>query len=82
MTDGVQNDKSANWAVSAAGAERSIGLSIQRQPGTNTVEVANRIKALLPSLQAQIPPSVKVNLLMDRSESILDSVNVSHRQGS
>ena len=73
--DGVQNDKSANWTVSAAGSERSIGLSVQRQPGTNTVQVADRIKKLLPAFRAQIPPSVKLTMLMDRSESILDSVN-------
>jgi HAE1 family hydrophobic/amphiphilic exporter-1 len=75
VVDGLKNDKAANWTVSAAGSERSIGLSIQRQPGTNTVEVANRVKALLPSLRALIPPSVKLTVLMDRSESILDSVN-------
>jgi hydrophobic/amphiphilic exporter-1 (mainly G- bacteria), HAE1 family len=73
--DGVQNDKSANWTVSAAGSERSIGLSVQRQPGTNTVQVADRIRKLLPAFRAQIPPSVKLTMLMDRSESILDSVN-------
>jgi hydrophobic/amphiphilic exporter-1 (mainly G- bacteria), HAE1 family len=75
VVDGLKNDKAANWTVSADGSERSIGLSVQRQPGTNTVEVANRVKALLPSLRAQIPPSVKLTLLMDRSEMILDSVN-------
>src|SRR3984893_14273690 len=72
---GLKNHKAANWTVSAEGSERSIGLSIQRQPGPNTVEVANRVKALLPSLRALIPPSVKVTVLMDRSELILDSVN-------
>src|SRR5579863_7042414 len=75
VVDGLKNDKAANWTVSADGSERSIGLSVQRQPGTNTVEVANRVKALLPSLRAQIPPSVKLTILMDRSELILDSVN-------
>jgi len=75
VIDGLKNDKAANWTVSSTGSERSIGLSVQRQPGTNTVEVANRVKALLPSLRAQIPPSVKVTVLMDRSELILDSVN-------
>jgi HAE1 family hydrophobic/amphiphilic exporter-1 len=75
VIDGLKNDKAANWTVSSTGSERSIGLSVQRQPGTNTVEVANRVKALLPSLRVQIPPSVKVTVLMDRSELILDSVN-------
>ena len=75
VVDGVQNDKSAVWLVDASGSERAIGLSIQRQPGTNTVEVVQRIKALLPSFRDQIPPSVKVTILLDRSEPILDSFN-------
>src|SRR6185503_20622180 len=45
------------------------------QPGTNTVEVAQRIKALMPAFREQIPPSVKVTILVDRSEPILDSFN-------
>ncbi len=72
---GVQYDKSANWVVGPEGSERSIGLAVQRQPGTNTVQIADRIKKLMPSFRAQIPPSVKLTMLMDRSESILDSVN-------
>jgi HAE1 family hydrophobic/amphiphilic exporter-1 len=75
VIDGVQNDRAASWSADATGSERSIGLSIQRQPGTNTVQVAERIRNLLPSIREQIPPSVKMTMLMDRSESILDSVN-------
>jgi len=75
VIDGVQNDKSAVWLVNAGGSERAIGLSVSRQPGTNTVEVVRRIKALLPSFREQIPPSVKLTLLTDRSEPILDSFN-------
>jgi HAE1 family hydrophobic/amphiphilic exporter-1 len=75
VVDGVQNDKSANWTVSGSRSERSIGLAVYRQPGVNTVEVANRVKAVLPALRAQIPPAVKLNMLLDRSEPILESVN-------
>src|SRR6185295_13489154 len=75
VVDGVQNDKSAVWLVDAAGSERAIGLSVSRQPGTNTVEVVRRIKALIPSFREQIPPSVALTLLTDRSEPILDSFN-------
>jgi HAE1 family hydrophobic/amphiphilic exporter-1 len=75
VVDGVQNDKSAVWLVDATGTERAIGLSIQRQPGTNTVQVAERIKALFPYFREQIPPSVKLTILLDRSEPILESVN-------
>src|SRR5579884_198104 len=75
VVDGVQYDKTANWLVDANGAERSIGLAVQRQPGTNTVEISRRIRALMPSFREQIPPAVKITILMDRSESILESVN-------
>jgi len=48
---------------------RAIGLGVQRQPGTNTIEVVSRIRALLPSLRQQLPASVKLEILMDKSIS-------------
>jgi HAE1 family hydrophobic/amphiphilic exporter-1 len=69
--DSVENDKTASWV----GDERAIVLAIQRQPGTNTVEVVDSIKAILPVLQAQIPPSVSIGIRYDRSVSIRDSVH-------
>ena len=75
VVDGVQNDKSAVWLVNGAGSERAIGLSVSRQPGSNTVDVVRRIRALLPEFREQIPPSVALTLLTDRSEPILDSFN-------
>jgi len=71
VIDSVENDKTAAWFNNA----RSITLMIQRQPGTNTVEVVDRIKALLPSFREQMPPSVNLDILYDRSESIRESVN-------
>ena len=70
ITDDVQNNKTASWYDGA----RSIVLAIQRQPGTNTVDVANRVKAALAKLQGEIPPSVKVSTLYDRSATIQASV--------
>ncbi|HEX4469164.1 MAG TPA: efflux RND transporter permease subunit [Gemmatimonadaceae bacterium] len=70
ITDDVQNNKTASWFDGA----RSIVLAIQRQPGTNTVDVANRVKAALTKLQTEIPPSVKVSTLYDRSATIEASV--------
>ncbi len=70
VIDSVQNDKVASWY----NMRRAIVLAIQRQPGTNTIEVVDAIKALLPQLQAQIPPSVNVNVLYDRSVSIRQSI--------
>ena len=75
VIDSVQNDKSAMWTYVGKNGGRSIGLAIQRQPGTNTVEVVQRIKDLMPTFQNMMPPSVELNIEMDRSESILDSVN-------
>jgi len=71
ITDGVENDKIAAWYVN----DRAIVLAIQRQPGTNTIEVARAIKDLLPTFRAQIPPSVALEILYDRSASVEDSVN-------
>jgi HAE1 family hydrophobic/amphiphilic exporter-1 len=70
VVDSVENDKVASWYKEA----RSIVLAIQRQPGTNTVEVVDAIKALLPTFRAQMPASVNLDVLFDRSLSIRDSV--------
>jgi len=75
VIDSVQNNKTAAFRVEAGITEHSIGLTIQRQPGTNTVDIANRIKKLMPTFRAQMPPSVNLKLLFDRSESVLESVN-------
>jgi len=68
VIDGVQNDKSAMWTYSGKDEARSIGLYIQRQPGTNTVEVVSRIKELMPMFRNLIPPAVSLNILQDRSQ--------------
>ena len=71
VTDSVQNNKSASWF----NGNRAIVLAIQRQPGTNTVEVVNGINELLPQLQEHIPAAVKIETLYDRSISIRASVD-------
>jgi hydrophobic/amphiphilic exporter-1 (mainly G- bacteria), HAE1 family len=68
--DSVEFDKAAAWYVD----QRSVVLAVQRQPGTNTVEVADAVKKLLPSFKDQLPASVSLHMLFDRSESIRDSV--------
>ena len=68
--DSVENDKTAAWF----NGDRSITLSIQRQPGTNTVQVANAIMKLLPTFEKQMPPAAKLHVLFDRSVSIKASV--------
>jgi hydrophobic/amphiphilic exporter-1 (mainly G- bacteria), HAE1 family len=68
--DGVEFDKAAAWYVD----QRSVVLAVQRQPGTNTVEVADAVKKLIPSFRTQLPASVSLHMLFDRSESIRASV--------
>jgi HAE1 family hydrophobic/amphiphilic exporter-1 len=70
VMDGVENDKVASWLND----DRAIVLAVQRQPGTNTVEVVQAIKDLLPQYRAEIPASVKLDILYDRSTSIKESV--------
>src|SRR6476620_7203891 len=71
VTNDVQNNKTASWY----GSSRSIVLAIQRQPGTNTVAVASNVKAALEKVRGDIPPSVNVSVLYDRSTSIQESVH-------
>jgi HAE1 family hydrophobic/amphiphilic exporter-1 len=75
VIDSVQNDKSASWAWHGNQADRNILLSVLRQPGTNTVEVAKRVTDLLPLFRQQVPPSVEIEVEIDRSASVLESVN-------
>ncbi len=75
IINSVENDKVANWYNTPGSSTRSVILAIQRQPGTNTVEVVNAIKKLLPQFRTQIPASVNLNILYDRSVSIRNSVN-------
>jgi HAE1 family hydrophobic/amphiphilic exporter-1 len=69
--DSVENNKVAAWYVD----QRSIILAVQRQPGTNTVEVARNVRKLLPTFEAQLPASVSLQILYDASASIEESVN-------
>src|SRR5262249_49331981 len=62
------------WYATGDRLQRSIVLAVQRQPGTNTVEVADAVKALLPTFKAWLPPSVQVEILFDRSQSIRNSL--------
>jgi len=71
VIDGIQNDKNGSWF----GSIPSIQFSIQRQPGANTVEVVDNIKAALPELRDQMPPAMKLDIFYDRSTSIRESVN-------
>ena len=73
VIDSVEDDKTGSWFYNKDGNERAILLSIQRQPGTNTVEVAENVKKLLPVFRTELPPSVKMNVFYDRSKTIKES---------
>jgi hydrophobic/amphiphilic exporter-1 (mainly G- bacteria), HAE1 family len=70
VIDSVQSDKVAAWFK----GERGIVLAIQRQPGTNTIDVVNSVKKLLPTFRAEVPAGIDINILFDRSVTIRASV--------
>jgi HAE1 family hydrophobic/amphiphilic exporter-1 len=73
IIDSVEDDKTASWFYNHNGHSRSIVLAIQRQPGTNTIEVTDGVKRLLPLFKAELPPSVNMDILYDRSDTIRES---------
>ena len=70
VLDSVENDQVA----SRFNGTRSIVLAVQRQPDANTVDVVDRVKALVPQFRAQMPASVNLDVILDRSQSIRGSV--------
>jgi len=71
VVDSVEDDKTIAWLNGA----RGVILAVRRQPGTNTVEVVDNIKGLLPVLRSEIPPAVDLAVAFDASESIRGSIN-------
>lgn len=70
VIDDVENSKQAAWMNETP----AVIVNIQRQPGTNVIEVVDRVKALLPQLQGTLPSSVQVSVLTDRTTSIRATV--------
>jgi HAE1 family hydrophobic/amphiphilic exporter-1 len=66
VIDGFENDKTVAWFNGV----KSMMLAVQRQPGTNTVEVVKSIRALLPQFRSELPPSIKLEIGGDAAESI------------
>ena len=71
VLDSVQNNKVVTWYNGV----NSMVLAIQRQPGTNTIEVVDNIQRLLPTFRKEIPQSIHLETLYDASISIRDSVD-------
>lgn len=74
VIDSVENDKIAAWYNAAGKSTRAIVMAIQRQPGTNTIEVVDSVRKQVPIFRNQLPASVDLNVLFDRSETIRESV--------
>ncbi len=70
VLDGVENDALAGWA----NTQRAVIVNVQRQPGANVIQVADRVKALLPQLQASLPQGLDVKVLSDRTQTVRASV--------
>jgi len=77
VSDGVENPYVATWYYNKDQPQgvRAIQLAVSKQPGTNAVDVVDGIKAMLPNLQAQLPPAVQMSILFDRSLTIRNSVD-------
>ena len=74
VIDSVEDDKTASWLyINPDEGVRAINLMVFRQPGSNTIEVIDAIKRLLPVFNAQLPPAIRLNLRGDRSQTIRDS---------
>ncbi|MCL4558890.1 MAG: efflux RND transporter permease subunit [Deltaproteobacteria bacterium] len=75
--DSVENDKTAAWYANTSENtfQRAIVLAVERQPGSNIVGVADAVKKLLPEFKRDLPASVTMHLLFDRSTSIKESIN-------
>ncbi|HEY2890811.1 MAG TPA: efflux RND transporter permease subunit [Dongiaceae bacterium] len=71
VRDSVENNKVATWY----NGDRAVVLAIQRQPGSNTIQVVDAIRAVLPTFIAQLPPAVHLTVIYDRSQSIRTAVH-------
>lgn len=74
VSNSVENDEVAAWYNTKGVSTRAIVLAIQRQPGTNTIEVVDDIKKQMPIFRSQLPGSVELNILFDRTDTIRESV--------
>jgi multidrug efflux pump subunit AcrB len=73
IIDGVEDQRTASWFYTRDSRQRAITLGIQRQPGTNTIAVADAVKALMPRFRLELPTSVHMDVLYDRSDTIRES---------
>jgi HAE1 family hydrophobic/amphiphilic exporter-1 len=75
VLDSVETTTVRAWVFTKQNQRRAVTLEVQKQPGTNVIEVTDRVRALLPALQAQLPPAVQIGVRQDRSKTIRESFN-------
>ncbi len=75
VIDSVEDDKSASWIYQRGKGLRAINLMMMKQPGSNTIDVVDGIRKLLPVFQSQLPPSVNLEIRGDRSQQIREAFN-------
>jgi HAE1 family hydrophobic/amphiphilic exporter-1 len=75
VIDGVENEEDGAWMYNATERSHAIFLAVQKQPGSNTLEVAERVKSLFPAFRDSLPEAVRITLLRDASKSIKASVD-------
>ena len=73
VIDGVETTTQAAWSYTKAGRQAAINLAVQKQPGTNVIDVADAVRAVLPALVAQLPQSLHLALRIDRSATIREA---------
>jgi hydrophobe/amphiphile efflux-1 (HAE1) family protein len=70
VVNSVQNNRLRSWF----GDQRAEGIAIQKAPGANTIDVVDRIEALMPKLEQSLPPAIHVDLMSDRSQTTRASI--------
>jgi HAE1 family hydrophobic/amphiphilic exporter-1 len=70
VLDSVEDTRNAAWFYTREGGQRAINMGVQRQPGTNIIEVTDAVRQLLPVFESQLPPSVHLSVRGDRSKAI------------
>ena len=73
VKDSVEDDKNTSWLNTPDYSVRAINLMVMRQPGSNTIEVTDEIRRLLPFFNSQLPPSVSLKIRFDRSKNIREA---------
>ena len=73
VIDSVEDNKTGSWFYNRNAGSRAINLMVMRQPGSNVIEVTDKIKSLLPVFQAQLPPAANLSIRGDRSKNIREA---------